>query len=300
MAFVRPLYYNAGVLEEMTDTHIESYRTRCKFLFLNNPSVFLSVVASGGSLGNIADTRLIAGASTSRVDRFATAPETPNVQVATVQYGRVDETVESTTAPNDGSGYSFPLYYDGAGALQAMTLQDVYDTFAEEAILGLDASGELYTISTSASVSGYTSLGIIFSDTGANVAAYTAGGIPEAQDQPFTRFDYYLHQRNAVSSSYDVNVAKYDGSGVQEMTELEIDNILEPAVRHLATSVTGFSLRFSWNGTGVETGIINDTRLNGTGNYQQRFVNTNDYRTQEFPNGSFVTENTYELRVRKE
>ena len=27
---------------------------------------------------------------------------------------------------------------------------------------------------------------------------------------------------------------------------------------------------------------IADTRLNGTGNYQTRFVNTDDYRAQEF------------------
>ena len=28
-----------------------------------------------------------------------------------------------------------------------------------------------------------------------------------------------------------------------------------------------------------------DTRLNGSGNYQTRFVNADDYRAQEFPNG---------------
>ena len=42
-----------------------------------------------------------------------------------------------------------------------------------------------------------------------------------------------------------------------------------------------------------------DTRLNGSGNYQTRFVNTNDYRAQEFPNGTPVTVNTYYLRINK-
>ena len=40
-----------------------------------------------------------------------------------------------------------------------------------------------------------------------------------------------------------------------------------------------------------------DTKLDGGGNYQQRFVNANDYRTQEFPNGSPQTINTYFLKI---
>jgi len=42
-----------------------------------------------------------------------------------------------------------------------------------------------------------------------------------------------------------------------------------------------------------------DTRLNGSGNYQQRFVNANDYRAQEFPNGTAQTINTYFLKIRR-
>ena len=42
-----------------------------------------------------------------------------------------------------------------------------------------------------------------------------------------------------------------------------------------------------------------DTRLNGSGNYQTLFVNTDDYRAQEFPNGTSTTINTYYLRINK-
>ena len=43
-----------------------------------------------------------------------------------------------------------------------------------------------------------------------------------------------------------------------------------------------------------------DTKLNGAGNYQQEYVNaTDDYRSQEFPNGSAVTISTYNLRITK-
>ena len=40
-----------------------------------------------------------------------------------------------------------------------------------------------------------------------------------------------------------------------------------------------------------------DTRLDGAGNYQTRFVDANDYRTQEFPNGTAQTISTYFLRI---
>ena len=42
-----------------------------------------------------------------------------------------------------------------------------------------------------------------------------------------------------------------------------------------------------------------DQRLNGSGAYQQRFVNANDYRAQEFPNGTLTTINTYFLKINK-
>ena len=40
-----------------------------------------------------------------------------------------------------------------------------------------------------------------------------------------------------------------------------------------------------------------DTKLNGGGNYQQRFVNANDYRAQEFPNGTAISISTDFLKI---
>ena len=44
---------------------------------------------------------------------------------------------------------------------------------------------------------------------------------------------------------------------------------------------------------------MTDTRLNGSGNRQTRFVNANDYRAQEFPNGSATTIATHNLKIAK-
>ena len=51
--------------------------------------------------------------------------------------------------------------------------------------------------------------------------------------------------------------------------------------------------------TEVSSNVFTDTILNGSGNYQTRFVNNDDYRAQEFPNGSAVTAATYYLRINK-
>ena len=42
---------------------------------------------------------------------------------------------------------------------------------------------------------------------------------------------------------------------------------------------------------------MTDTILNGSGNYQQYEANANDYRAQEFPNGSAVTAQTHTLKI---
>ena len=306
MAIVRPLYNDAGDLREMSDSQISELVEHTKNLFISNPSVYLRVVGSDGDLGSIADTRYKAGAATSDSTNHDTEKETPNIELVTVNYSKVDQELEDTAAPSDTDNYRFPLYYATSGDnevnLKAMSLQDIYDTIAAPAIEDLDGNGQLYTISTSDSVSGYTLLGSIFSDTGADTSKYTKGGIPEAVDQPLTRNTYYLHQKNPGTQSYTFPV-RYSGGesdeiDIQEMDSAEVDLILDAAVRHLARSVVASRLRFSWDGAGTDTGVVLNTRLNGTGNYQKRQVG-DDYRSQEFPNGTFVTENTYKLRVRK-
>ena len=67
-------------------------------------------------------------------------------------------------------------------------------------------------------------------------------------------------------------------------------------------SSDGYAIRYSLgvSGSGNTRGSgMGDTRLNGSGNYQTRFVNADDYRAQEFPDGTPTTINTYYLRIRK-
>jgi hypothetical protein len=63
------------------------------------------------------------------------------------------------------------------------------------------------------------------------------------------------------------------------------------------TQITGSRITYNWSGSGNSRGSMTDTILNGVGNYQQYQANANDYRAQEFPNGSVVTAQTHTLKI---
>ena len=90
---------------------------------------------------------------------------------------------------------------------------------------------------------------------------------------------------------------------LQEFNTTTFNSLLQEWIRHTAASSTdgyaiSYSLGTSGSGNTRGSGIV-DTKLNGSGNYQQRFVNADDYRAQEFPNGTPTTINTYNLRIIK-
>jgi len=305
MAVVRPLILTgSNDLIEMTDAQRNAVKDRCRYLYGTNPSVTLSRVSSGGNLGTISDTRKQAGASTTNVTAFQSAAATPDISTVTVNYARVSSTEANTTASVDTNSIAFPIYYDGA-SIKAMSLQDMYDTFIFDAIdTLLSAVGQpgTYRVHTSTSLSGYSAVSssAIFSDTRANVGAYTAGGIGETQDQPTTITNFYLLQANNISAPTmeEMIFVRNSDKNLQEYSQASIHAILENCMRHVASEEAGSKIRYQFGGSGVTLGSgITNTILNGSGNYQQRYVNTDDYRTQEFPNGSPVTANTYYLKM---
>jgi len=258
-------------------------------------------------LAAITDTRMQAGASTTDVTNFDSAGETPNVSTVTVTYDKITSTNSSVSAAADTNNIRFPVYND-SGNVKAMTLTDMYDSFVSLATNGASTllpASQPYKIHTSTSVpSGYTLVSStpVFSDTRANVGAYTASGIGETRDQPTTISNYYLHKKTGSLAAY-TNLPLYIDSNqnLKEYTAAELDVVLKEVIRYASVHLTSNKLRYHIGGSGTTlgTGMAN-TKLNGGGNYQQRFVNANDYRTQEFPNGSVVTEATYYLKARKE
>ena len=306
MAIRTPLKIDSTNLKEMSTANRDNIIARMVQLYLTTPSVNLSVVSSSGSLAAITDTRMQAGASTTDVTNFDTAAETGNVSTVTVTYDKITSANSTVSAAADTNNIRFPVYNDG-GNVKAMTLTDMYDSFVSLATSGASTllpASQPYKIHTSTTVpTGYTlvSSTAVFSDTRANVGAYTAAGIGETRDQPTTISNYYLHKKTGSLAAY-TNLPLYIDSNqnLKEYTTAEFDAVLNEVIRYAAVNLTSNKLRFYIGGTGTTcgTGMAN-TKLNGSGNYQQRYVNTNDYRTQEFPNGSAVTVATHYLKARK-
>ncbi len=312
MAVRKPLYNVSGDLREMDTTMVDAIVARAVYQYSLNPSVALSVVGSGGNIGSITDTRKQAGSYSTGTTGYPSEATTAEPSTVTVTYDKISSANASVT-PTSDTGKTWPVYYNASGQIQAMSLTDVKDTFLHPAI-DLLASGSLtssqagtYHISTSASVAGSTEVSgastPIFSDTRADTGAYTAGGIPETLDQPTTVTNYYLHRIDGVSATYTEPFFLDGSNDVKEFTTAAFDSLLQEWVRYTAASSSdGYALSYTLGtvATGNTRGSgIADTILNGSGNYQQLFVNADDYRAQEFPDGSAVTSNTYYLRIIK-
>jgi len=312
MAVRSPLYYNSGNLQEMTSTMVNEVIDQIVYQYSLNPSVVLSVVGTGGNLDAITDTRLQAGASSSSVSAFPSEATTAEPSVVTVTYDKISET-RATITPTSDTGKTWPVYYTSGGAIQSMNLQDVKDTFLHPAIDLLQTGttttqqAGTYHINTATSVAGSTEVSgsntAVFSNTEANTALYTAGGIGETLDQPQTLTNFYLQQVTGSDTSYTLPLSLDASNNLQIYPEATFESLVQEWVRYTAASSTdGYSLSYnigtSGSGNTRGTGMA-DTRLNGSGNYQTNFVNADDYRAQEFPNGTSTTINTYYLRINK-
>ncbi len=323
MAIRIPLYYDSGNLRQMTNAQIAQVRARMFTSYISNPSVTLTVVNSGGNLGSLADTRLQAGAASTSVSATPTEAETAEPSVVNVAIARIQQTVASDPNPAT-TPTQYPAYYTVDGAVRAMSLQDMYDTFATQVFNGgwtsSDGStvypsliaAEIYTIHTTTSLTDYTAVPgpdgstiiPVFTDTRADVAAYDGASIPEDQDQPTTIQNYYLLKKDvpalpALPAMVRVNT---DGN-VVAMTSDAIDTAIGAAIRYMIQAETGYKIRYEYgvngSGTGTTAGsVMTDSRLDGTGNYQTLFVGADDYRAQEFPDGVQQVINVYTLKAR--
>ena len=305
MAVRQPLYYNgSNQIQAMTTAMVDEIVDQIVYQYSQSPSVTLSVVSSGGSLDSMNDTRLQAGATSTSTTAFPSEATTAEPSVVTVSYDKITET-RATVTPTTDTGKTWPVYYNSSNQIQSMNLQDVKDTFLHPAIDLLSSGstgtqqGGTYHITTSSS--GAVSATAVFANTQADTSLYTADGIGETLDQPTTLTSYYLHQLAGSDTSYTLPLFVTGSDMLQSFPEATFESLMQEWIRYTAVSSTdGYSISYNINGSGNNRGSgMADTRLNGSGNYQTRFVNTDDYRAQEFPNGTPTTINTYYLKINK-
>ena len=312
MAVRSPLKNDSGNLKEMSSAEVTQIVNQIVYQYSLNPSVSLSVVSSGGSLGTITDTRLRAGAMSQTNSSFPTEGDTAEPTIVTVNYDKVSQSITSVS-PTADTGTTFPVFYN-AGNIQAMSLQDVKDTFLHPAIDKLSAGtttteqAGTYHIATNSSVSGSTIVSgtPIFLDTRADTSLYTNAGLEDAAgeqlDQPTTITSYYLQRIDGSDNAYINPMFINAGNDIQEYSGTNFKSLLQGWIRKTAADSTdGYKITYSLgaSGAGQTRGSgMSDTRLNGSGNYQTRQVN-DDYRAQEFPDGTPTSINTYYLRINK-
>lgn len=184
MAVRRPLYNDGNNLREMTSAMVTAIQSRCVFLYAGSPSVTLTVVGSGGSLGSMSDTRLQAGiAQEGTGDEDATHgdagdfPATGGApQITPIVFDKINQVNASISTPTDTSNRLYPVYFDGADIV-AMSAADMFDTFITQAIDDIVGNHVTkhgtFLIDTSSSKTGHTLISgtPVFTDTRANTSA---------------------------------------------------------------------------------------------------------------------------------
>jgi hypothetical protein len=307
-------------LKEMTTAQINAVKDRCRYLYGSDPSVALSIVSSGGNISPaMIDTRLRSGASETGVGNQvagitaadypseATTDEPAAFNVTT--YDKVTQTAANTDASADTNSVAFPIYKTSANHIQAMSLTDVYDTFIKPALTTIaSAVGQpgTYRMHTSNSLSGYTNLGEVFTDTRANTSAFTAALIGTSgtfQQHGSAIQSFYLLSKNNITapSMEQMLFIRNSDKNIEEYTQAEMDGWLKNSMRHVASEVVGSKIRYKLD-TGTDavqlgTGVTDTILTGGSGVYTTHQASTNDYRAQEFPDGTAATATTWNLRM---
>ena len=335
MTVRRPLVYDAGpantsgIFRELTNAELLEWQTAIIDVYAANPTSVLSVVSGSGTISpTMADTRLQAGAAKQGSDGFTSsfpaATDTANISTVTVNYDKVSGAFVTSNTGEVDSGYNYPLFFnEDNDSIQPMNLDDLIDSIIEPTIdlmvsaTESDSTAGTYTINTASSLSGYTEVSgagtAIYLDTRANADAYTAAGIPETLDQPTTINSYFLQRKNAGSTVPSTKLLFLDNDygapsnpndfDVREYSIAEATALLATWLKVYAGEVTGYKIIYSittdGSGGNARGSSMVDTRLNGSGAFSTTLQDANDYRAQEFPNGSAATITTHTLRVTK-
>lgn len=346
MAIRYPLYLSAPPgdpyqqLIIMNQAGVDAVNAFAPYAYGNStlgPSAKLEVNTANGTAMSgqpFVDTYYVAGSYVTRVDRYATEAETPDIAMVTENYSRIRINYDSVTMPTgDTNNTQFPLYvWDETGGsnefgtmmqLRAMSRQDFIDTFVLPALEDMsiwdattnkEQQGTYFlTTSNAPSNASLVSATPVATNREANIAAYTAGGIPEVTAQTIN-VNYYLAYVNYPATAwdiYDATLGTYDlpvyfdsaTETIRQHTPTTWANLLGPFLRYyLATPGSGYEINYSLSSGTQRGSTYTDTRVTPTGTgYNTRFVNADDYRSQEFPTGtaSVISGNTKRFYISK-
>ena len=315
-------------------TGVDAINGLAGFAFAINPNPRIEIGGTNGTLlanQPFVDTWWSAGAGTTDVTNYDTAAETPNVFKVTDNYNNVRVVYDSVSLPTgDTNNTQYPLYlYSPAGPVgddwvdagfRAMSNQDFIDTFVLPVLDSFGGGGQTlqksgtYYMTTSAAPANATIIGTAALNQQANPAAYAAASIPETPTQNNTVTTYRIAKVDYPSTASDLwegaaapllyDLPLYFDAGtesIRQHTPATWAALLNPFLRfYLGGGSTAHTISYNIDGAdGVTSGTIyTDTGITTAGStYNTRFVNTNDYRTQEFPTGTATVQSTKAFKI---
>ena len=319
MAVVNPLFINSdNDLQEMTDAQVVLHRQKAIYQYSLDPSALLTVVSdSGANMAAITDTRLQSGPSATSVSSFqSTSAPSATTDVSFDKINFAYDTSSDQTEDTDNS--AFPIYRNSNGDIQAMTLDDMKDTFLHPAIdlmVVADASADdanaagTYRIHTASSLTDFTEVSgastAIFTDTtSTGFAAVSIGTSGTTQTgSASTVQSYYLQRRNGTDIDISsIKLASITSNGdIQEYSDGGA-TLLGNWLKYTAgQSTDGYKITYAI-GAGVSGTQRGTSMLNkqlGSAVLSTRLFNIDDYRAQQMPSGTATTTNTYIFTINK-
>lgn len=310
MAIRRPLKLDSGNLKDFTSAEMDSIVDEIVRQYGQNPSIALTINQGNGNLTQLGDTRSTAGALASG---GAPWPSSNPTSTTTVTYNNTVQTIGSQTFPyrtaTNWANFSYPVYRTELGHIQAMDPTDMLDTFMTPTLAKLslgtttsEGQAGTYFISTNQTESGATQIGSapVAADTNADITAFSSGSLPEAQDQPTTVNQFWLHRVDPVSSvDFEAPVSlKIDTSDLQTMPKITFGEMMQALINHYASTTLRYDYYISTNttfGNARGTGITDTYTTGSTERYEQ--PNSTTYYSQTVPSGTPTVQSTYFLRV---
>lgn len=330
MAARTPVYYNSstGDLLEANPAEMTRHYKLAIYRFASDvtPEVVKDQNEYGGtwpSIGTMTDTRLQAGAAGSDNTNFDTAAELDDVSTISTVF-ELFEVNRGNSKSAAGSIYDelidYPIYLDADNNLRAMDQDDFIDTFIAPAFERMsladptDSADYDYLMGTfwffdenapALVVDGYTFLKYyltpVFTNTVADIDAYTADGLPEDQDQPDADLeqDYYMYFLRRQETTRPTEPLHIDTDGnLRAYTEAEWNTIVQRHARWYADSVMSYTISGGENGTTAGK-VMGDTIVDQAYDSSQVLQNQvgDDYRSQEVPAGTLQVVNSYTLKL---
>lgn len=312
-AMTTPAGANAGYNDNTFTDHLQSY---------------ITWTTTNGTMDGIVDTRYKSGLSASGVSSPPSEATTEEPQLETQTYDQLNWTNSGTNQYGAKPTYYAPVYYE-AGRMQAFSEDEFFDTFIDPAIDLLtdgNARRGTFEITTTypsnSSANDYRGIrdtagnSYCFIDTSAQVANYVNTSIPSAGNylDLHQSVTYYCVVRVEPGAEISGTTGKrnmfyQDGNGdLKPLTEAMISPYMQWAMAEYTRDVagnagnrigytTGSTPAGATNVNNKGTGMDNTVIASTTGNYQTYQAGADDYRAQEFPDGTPTVATTTFLRI---